>query len=217
MIKTQLLPPGGSTMDLKLNDIFWTIQGEGREAGERSLFIRLPYCNYSCPWCDTEYNSINFNLSDSDLKEIAFQEKARLAILTGGEPSINKQLPRIIQLLKKWGFRISIETNGSWPVPEGVDFLTISPKKYTNKALDPYYIHPDVRRDPRPKQYKYVIEKGFDASVLSRHESEPQGVHLYLSPEFNDMDDNVGRLIAYMKEHPRWKMSLQTHKWIKIK
>lgn len=202
---------------LRLNDIFWTFQGEGREVGERSLFIRLPYCNYTCPWCDTEYNSINFKLTPEEFRGIATQEKARLAIITGGEPSINKQLPMIILFLKDLGFRISIESNGSNPIPEGIDFITVSPKKYTQKGLPEFFIHPNVLWDPRPKQYKYVIEKGFDLRLLDRHNSENNGDLLYLSPEFNNMPESVKQIEAYIKEHPEWKLSLQTHKWIGIK
>lgn len=202
---------------LQINDLFWTLQGEGRWSGHRALFVRMPYCNYDCPWCDTEYDNYT-PWSEESFIAFAKQEPSRFAVLTGGEPTLHKDTPRIISLLKKEGFYIACETNGSAPIPEGIDFPTISPKKFTKGKLPPYYIHPD--NWTRAREWKYVVDQDFDFSVLNKHalskNSPPSEVVYSLSPEFSHMADNVEKIINYIQQHPQWCLSLQTHKWIHI-
>lgn len=195
----------------RINDVFWTFQGEGVHWGKRALFVRLPFCNYSCPWCDTEYNSYK-EWDAADLVDFAQKEKARFVVITGGEPLMNKQTPHLIQMFKSMGFYIAVETNGSMPALEGIDFITCSPKKYVQKGLPEFFINPAIKN--KVSEYKYVIEKGFDLSLLSRHDNDE--CVLSLSPEFNDFDDNLKTIFEYIKEKPRWKISLQTHKFMKI-
>lgn len=204
---------------LRLNDIFWTVQGEGFHTGRRALFVRMPYCNYECPWCDTEYNSINFKLTPDEFRKFATQEKARLAVITGGEPAINKQTPLVTAILKDLGFTVAIETNGSVPAPPGVDFITVSPKAYTKGKLEPFYVHPDLLRDSRPKQYKYVYEMDFDTKYLDRHRGELGDLRtwFYLGPEYNVFSHSVDQCLEYIKNNPEWRLNLQTHKWIGVK
>jgi len=196
----------------RINDVFWTFQGEGFHAGKRALFVRLPFCNYSCPWCDTEYNTYK-EWDATDLVDFAQKEKARFVVITGGEPLMNKQTPHLVQLFKNLGFYVACETNGSMPPVEGIDFVTCSPKKYVQKGLPEFFINPAMRF--KVDEYKYVIEKGFDLSILDKHKDD-QGAHLSLSPEFNGFDDNLQTIFEYIKENPQWKISLQTHKWMKV-
>ena len=84
----------------QINDLFWTLQGEGHFSGRRALFIRLPFCNYHCPWCDTEFNSFK-KWSEQQLISFMEKESGRFAVLTGGEPLIHKDLLKILKLLKK--------------------------------------------------------------------------------------------------------------------
>jgi 7-carboxy-7-deazaguanine synthase len=202
-----------SSTELQLNDLFWTLQGEGHWSGRRALFVRLPFCNYNCPWCDTEYNSYN-KWSDEDFRELATKEPARFAVITGGEPMAHKHLPRILEILKEEGFYIACETNGSLPVPVEIDFVTTSPKAYTQDKHEPYYVHPETWG--RTSEWKYVVEEGFDFDLLKRHEKDDENVKHSLSPEFNQMQANVASIMNYIKEHPQWQLSLQTHKWINI-
>ena len=195
----------------RINDVFWTFQGEGLHAGRRALFIRLPFCNYKCPWCDTEYNSYK-EWDATDLVDFAKQESARFAVITGGEPLMNKQTPSVISLLKTLGFEIAVETNGSMPKLEGIDFITCSPKKYVQQGLPEFFINPAIRH--KVSEYKYVIEEGFDLSILGRHKGDT--CRLSLSPEFNGFDKNLETIFNYIKENPKWRISLQTHKWMKV-
>lgn len=202
---------------LQINDLFWTVQGEGRWSGHRALFVRMPYCNYDCPWCDTEYNSFK-SYTEEQFEAFALKEPARFAVITGGEPTLHKDTPQIIHLLKKHGFYIACETNGSAPIPEGVDFPTVSPKRFTKNKYIPFYIHNDVY--PRACEWKYVVDKDFDFSVLDRHKMSKnfynESITFSLSPEHSDFKENTRRILDYISEHPQWKLSLQTHKWIQI-
>lgn len=202
-----------SESKLHINDLFWTLQGEGHFTGRRALFVRLPYCNYDCPWCDTEYNSYK-TWSESDFEAFALQESARFAVITGGEPLFNKDLPRILNLLKKHGFYIACETNGSQEPSDAIDFVTTSPKKYTKGKHPEYFIHPTLAS--KTSEWKYVVDSEFDFGILERHKPYNKGVYYSLSPEFGAMKENTERIIAFIKKNPQWKLSLQTHKWINI-
>jgi 7-carboxy-7-deazaguanine synthase len=196
-----------------LNDLFWTVQGEGVHAGRRALFVRFPYCNYDCPWCDTDYNH-HHPVSESQLREVIEQEPARLAILTGGEPLNHKDLMPVIRVLKEYGFYIACETNGSAPAPQEIDFVTTSPKPYTKSHFAPYYVHPDTYT--RTQQWKYIVDDQFDFAILDRHQNDPDHVTFALSPEYNNMQSHTERILSYIQKNPRWRLSLQTHKWINV-
>lgn len=202
---------------LQINDLFWTVQGEGRWSGHRALFVRMPYCNYECPWCDTEYDSYE-NYSLEEFEAFCLKEPARFAVITGGEPTLHKDTPRVIELLKKHNFFIACETNGSAPIPNGIDFPTISPKRFTKNKLPPFYVHDSVYA--KAKEWKYVVDHDFDFAILDRHKSVLDStvnpiVHS-LSPEHSDMKANTERILNYVALNPQWKLSLQTHKWIDV-
>jgi organic radical activating enzyme len=152
--------------------------------------------------------------TDEEFVEAARREKARFAVLTGGEPLMNKQLPRVVELLRKEGFKIAAESNGTFPPPVPLDWLTISPKRFTkDKKMDPYWVHPDAF--DRCQEFKYVVDSEFDFSVLDRHRGRGLA-RLSLSPEFNDFRGNVAKIIEYVKENPEWAISLQTHKFLGV-
>lgn len=213
--------------DLQINDLFWTLQGEGRWTGGRALFVRLPFCNYDCPWCDTEYNSFK-KISEDDFLKMARQEPARFAVITGGEPMAHKDLKRIIMLLKDEGFYIACETNGSFPIPSEIDFPTVSPKRFTKGKHTAFYIHDDALQKAR--EFKYVVDTDFDFSILDRHKEPTHAspvilsaaqdlttpIRYSLTPEFSTMHDQLPRILAYIQKNPKWQLNLQTHKWIQI-
>lgn len=205
--------PDNGPSTLQINDLFWTLQGEGRWTGRRALFVRLPFCNYDCVWCDTKYDSFE-KWSEEAFLKFATKETSRFAVITGGEPTMHKDLPRIIELLKREGFYIACETNGSFPVPEGIDFVTVSPKTFTQGKFPDYYIHDGALT--RASEFKYVVDKNFDFSILKRHAPLAENITYSLSPEFSDMKANVEKIIGFIKANPEWKLSLQTHKWIDI-
>lgn len=193
-----------------INNIFWTFQGEGQHAGTRALFVRMPYCNLACSWCDTEFNS-HSKWTKGDFQLFARKEKARFAVITGGEPMMNKHTPAVISSLKELGFYIACETNGNFPIFEGIDFATCSPKR--DAKPDPYYVHSSAW--PKVAEFKYVVDDQFDFSVLDRHDVK-DGRRYSLSPEFNQMQKSLYRIYEYIEHNPQWKLNLQTHKWVGI-
>jgi len=198
---------------LQINDLFWTLQGEGRWTGRRALFVRLPFCNYDCDWCDTEYDSFE-KMTEDDFLAFARQEPSRFAVITGGEPLMHKDLPRVLKLLKQEGFYVACETNGSYPAPDDIDYVTVSPKKFTQKKYPEFFIDNQVL--DRASEFKYVVDDEFDFELLKRHAPYKDAVTYSLSPEFGDMKNNVSKIITYIQQNPQWKLSLQTHKWIDI-
>lgn len=194
--------------DILINNVFWTFQGEGLYSGRRALFVRMPKCNLRCSWCDTEFDSFK-KWSESDLIEVALSEKSRFAVITGGEPLMNRQTPKVVSILKSLGFEVACETNGTWPYVNGIDFVTCSPKRDAD-----YEIHPDLWK--AVDEFKYVIDKGFDLSVLERHNNPQNRARLTLSPEWNDFKENLSVIFDYIKSNPHWRISLQTHKIMEI-
>jgi 7-carboxy-7-deazaguanine synthase len=192
---------------LNINNVFFTFQGEGQYAGTRALFVRMPFCNLKCPWCDTEFNSYK-EWDEAEFEKFITSEQTRFAVVTGGEPMINKHTHLVVKLLKKHGYYIACETNGNFPIVPGIDFVTCSPKR---DAKEPYFVHPAAW--DKVSEFKYVVDDRFDFEILKRHKTGPR---LSLSPEFNKMKESLEKIQAYIKEHPEWKISLQTHKWMDI-
>lgn len=197
---------------IRINDCFFTVQGEAYNMGRRALFIRMPRCNLKCDFCDTEFETSN-PWSEDDLRDFAKTEKTRFAVLTGGEPLLNKQSPQVINILRTLGYEIAVETNGTMPYLRYISWVTCSPKRDAG-----YKIHRDLRF--KVDEYKYVVDKDFDFSVLDKHHSG--GTHysdltrLWLSPEYGDFKQNVSKIIEYIKKNPEWRISLQTHKTMEI-
>lgn len=194
---------------LHINDLFYTFQGEGKYSGSRALFVRMPFCNLKCSWCDTQFNTFT-KWTDNEFLGFANQEKCKFAVITGGEPTMNKQTPWVISLLKSLGYFIAVETNGNFPIPEGIDFVTCSPKR---DATPPYFVSPKALG--KVSEFKYVVDDGFDFSILDRH-SVNDGRRYSLSPEWGAKHNNLNIIFDYIKDHPGWKLSLQTHKWLGI-
>jgi 7-carboxy-7-deazaguanine synthase len=206
-----LLQRGALTM-LHINDLFWTFQGEGFHAGRRALFVRLPFCNLACTWCDTTFNTFQ-KVSEADFTKFATQERARFAVITGGEPTMNKHTPRIVQILKSLGFYVAMESNGTFPRPEGIDWLTVSPKRFTSdKGMAAFHVHANAFSTA--DEFKYVVDGGFPFDILDRHEPiAATTTKHYLSPEFSRFKDSLAEIAAFIEKRPGWRVSLQSHKW----
>lgn len=195
-------------MSLFINDLFWTVQGEGANVGRRSLFVRMPHCNLACAWCDTTFDS-HVKWSLDDFRAFAEREPARFAVVTGGEPLMHRQTPVVVRELKALGFEVACETNGTFAAPCAFDFITCSPKRDAA-----YAIHPDLY--PLVSEFKYVVDEGFDFALLDRHRDDPAHQRHALSPEFGAMKESVSRILDFIAKNPGWRLSLQTHKWIGV-
>lgn len=186
---------------MKINEIFYSIQGEGFWHGTPMVFIRFSGCNLACSFCDTTHQSYKSFSNDEILTEIRKYPSAHVC-LTGGEPSlqINQEF---IDLLKASGLIIHIETNGTKELPQNIDWITVSPKTESIAIK-------------KAEEIKVIFQgqnvekwKNFDA------------VKHYLQPETTG-DKRINRLnirkvIKYIKDNPTWKLSIQTQKMLNIR
>lgn len=186
----------------RINDIFYSLQGEGRNAGRATVFIRFAGCNLRCPFCDTEFSDYR-EMSDDDIIAAISSWPARFVVLTGGEPALQAD-NALVNLLHANGYEVAMETNGTHPIPDGIDWLTVSPKQ----AFVGTKGKPIVKRCDELKCIfdgtTPVDDYGIEAD------------YYYLQPcDTADPERNNSVTAActdYVCRHPRWRMSLQTHK-----
>ena len=178
----------------KINEIFYSLQGEGYHTGTPAVFIRFSGCNLRCPFCDTRHEEGQM-MSDAEILAEVCRYPATMVILTGGEPSlwIDREL---IEQLHQAGKYICIETNGTHPLPEGIDWVTCSPKQGAPLVLT------------RMDEVKVV----YQGQQLESYEQLPAR-HYFLQP---CSCQNTAETVACVLAHPRWRLSLQTHKLIDI-
>jgi len=179
----------------RVNDIFYSIQGEGRNTGRAAAFVRFAGCNLKCPFCDTDFGPFRY-MTDRQIVDEILRYPARLVILTGGEPSLQVD-DALIGLLHDNGFEVAIETNGTRPLPDGIDWVTCSPKGKT--ALR------------ECNELKCI----FDGTA----EPDDHGIvadYYYLQPcdTGNERENEriTAACVGYVTGHPQWRLSLQTHK-----
>ena len=111
----------------KINEIFYTLQGEGHHTGYPSVFIRFSGCNMKCPFCDTDHEN-GILMNDNEIIHAVNLYSADWIVLTGGEPCLHIDNEFIKMLKRTTGKKIAIETNGTLPIPDGIDWITVSPK-----------------------------------------------------------------------------------------
>lgn len=199
---------------MRVNEIFYSLQGEGRWTGTPSVFVRFSGCNLNCSFCDTDHadgnemtaRQIVDRVRDavSSLSLFAQVMNGIHVVLTGGEPSL-QVTDELICLLHKEGWFVQIETNGTRQLPAGIDWVTCSPKEGTALQLD----NVDELKVVYDGKMDLAQYEGFSAQVFS------------LQP-MDTGDPDANRLITeqtvlYCKEHPQWHLSLQTHKLIGIR
>ena len=199
---------------MRVNETFVSLQGEGYFTGTPAFFLRFAGCNLECPFCDTDHQSYK-ERSEEEIVEEASRHKPRHIVVTGGEPAL--QLTQsLVDKLHEAGFFIQVETNGTLPLPEGIDWVTCSPKS-------PLPASP-MREDLKVDELK-VLFMGDGSDPDSILESLPLGGEggglLFLQP-LDTGDEEKNRIIlrdtiAYILEHPKWSLSLQTHKMLGIK
>lgn len=197
----------------KINEIFYSLQGEGYHAGTPAVFIRLSGCNLRCPFCDTDHRD-GTEMTDSEIAARAAGYGAPLVVITGGEPAMNIDAELIAAIRKATGAEIAIETNGTFPLPEGIDWVTLSPKTgISGLAADlPIVI-------ARADEIKVVdlgqpLEQYFSLSCRT-----PQ-TRMYLQPchvaDAGEAAANMRRTVERVLADPRWHLSVQLHRFLGI-
>ena len=210
-------------MSYAVKEIYYTIQGEGAQTGRPAVFCRFAGCNLwsgreedreeaTCRFCDTDFFGIDgpgggrfatpAALAQAVAREWAGDANQRLVVCTGGEPLLQLDEP-LLDAFHQQGFSVAIETNGTQPVPPGVDWVCMSPK--ANAPL--------------------VVERGDELKLVYPQEgAEPERyihlgfTHFFLQPmDGPERDRNTALAVEYCLRHPRWRLSLQTHKLIGLR
>lgn len=190
-----------------VNEIFYSLQGEGYHAGRPVIFIRFSNCNLQCPFCDTDFKTGTM-MTDEEILNVVKTFPCNFIVLTGGEPALQID-STFINLLHGEGKTVAIETNGTRPIPENLDWITVSPKcdfcKHAEVVLKKADEVKIVFPCPNPQRYLTLIS----------------ATHHYLQPcdtgKKEENKQNLEQCISYCLEHPEWSLSLQLHKLIGVK
>ncbi|VVD88309.1 7-cyano-7-deazaguanine reductase [Pandoraea morbifera] len=210
-------------MTYAVKEIFYTLQGEGANAGRPAVFCRFAGCNLwtgreedraeaVCQFCDTDFvgtdgeNGGKYRTPADLVAQIVAlwpqgDRAHRFVVCTGGEPLLQLDAP-LIDALHAEGFRIAVETNGTQAIPEGIDWVCVSPKADAEMVVT------------RGDELKVVVPQ--DRQRLADYEAL-DFAHFYLQPMDGPLrDTNTKLAIDYCKSHPRWSLSMQTHKYLNI-
>lgn len=191
----------------KVNEIFYSIQGEGRHTGMPAVFVRLAGCAMNCPFCDTKYAARDGEtMSAPELLAALSAWPAQAVIITGGEPT-EQDLPALIAVLKDAGYQVHLETNGAKDTDVSqADFVCVSPKKYVSAEM---LKKADV--------IKIVVGQDTDLEDLQKYYAyENAHTQIYLQPESNKQE-NIDLCVKLLKNHPAARLSLQMHKLANIR
>ena len=194
----------------KVNEIFYSLQGEGYHTGTASVFIRLSGCNLHCDFCDTQHETGTMMSLPESVEQVMRYPDALLIVLTGGEPSLWIDDDFVKGLKAMTGKRIAIETNGTHPLPHGIDWVTLSPKSgIGNSGESPVVV-------TRCDELK-VVYLGQDLAQYDNIEA----AHRFLQPCWTDDRQkrhiNLQATVQAVLENPQWRLSLQIHRMLGIK
>lgn len=192
---------------MRINEIFYSLQGEGHYTGKAAVFVRLSGCNLRCSFCDTKHESYKDYSDDEILNEIAGYPTRHL-IFTGGEPALQLKAATIA-FFHEHGYFIQVETNGTHELPEEVDWITCSPKfEFCN--------HAELRLH-RIDELKVVYDGTNDMTVYDSIKAQSYA----LQPcDTGDLSRNVNiiqQTVDFILSNPEWRLSLQTHKSLNIR
>ncbi len=199
-----------SNTTLPLMEHFYTLQGEGFHTGRAAYFLRLGGCDVGCVWCDVKeswdansHPKIGLNTMLQYIKEA----KAEMAVITGGEPLLHN-LNELTELLQSNYIETNIETSGSSPLSGSWDWICLSPKKFKEPLLEVI---------EKANELKIVVFNKSDFDWAEKYAALVNpNCKLYLQPEWDKSSQMLPQIIEYVKQNPKWKISLQTHKFLQI-
>lgn len=195
---------------LPLVEEFYTIQGEGYHTGKAAYFIRIGGCDVGCSWCDTKFSwnpALHPVVPAEQIVSHVLSHPAAAVVVTGGEP-LMVNMDYLTGLLKEKGIETFLETSGAHPLSGAWDWICFSPKK----NYPPHEIFFKVAHELKmivatPGDLEWAVENG--------RRVNPQ-CKLYLQPEWSRRESILPVIIEFAKEHPRWMISLQSHKYMRI-
>lgn len=189
---------------MRVNEIFYSLQGEGHHTGTAAVFLRLSGCNLKCPFCDTKHESFTEMTEEEIVNEVSLFP-TRTIIITGGEPLL-QLTASLTKLLHEAGFAIHLETNGSRLLPEGaeIDWVTCSPKDGAEVIIQ----HIDELK---------VVFMNQDMSQYDSLSAQEYRLQPLDSGDALQNRDIQKQTVDYILQHPKWKLSLQTHKILNVR
>ena len=190
----------------RVNDIFYSLQGEGHNAGRAAVFVRFSGCNLHCSFCDTDFSLFETLTAQEIIRRmqtlIPHGAEKPIVVLTGGEPTLQADAALLDAIHAARFPFIAMESNGTKEPPANLDWLTVSPKENVR-----------VRRCNELKVLYNGTNEPSDGGI--------QADYYYLQPldtgRAQENKDILEHCVRYIKAHPRWRLSLQTHKLIGIK
>ncbi|MDG1778915.1 MAG: 7-carboxy-7-deazaguanine synthase QueE [Flavobacteriaceae bacterium] len=194
---------------LPLMEAFYTIQGEGYHKGTAAYFIRVGGCDVGCHWCDVK-ESWDAKLHPPTSIETIVDKAAEFSdtiVVTGGEPLMWDMNP-LTSLLKQKALKTHIETSGAYPLTGDWDWICLSPKKRKLPNLEVY---------SKANELKVIVYNKDDFKFAEEQaEKVAQDCILYLQPEWSVREKVTPYIVEYVMKHTKWKISLQTHKYLNI-
>lgn len=197
---------------MKVNEIFYSLQGEGRWTGTPAVFVRLSGCNLSCDFCDTNHEA-GIEMTELEILEGVLQFPTDHIVITGGEPTL-QLTESLVDLFHTHDKFVHIETNGARPISQGLidslDWITVSPKYGQTPNIQRIdeikvvydYQHPEYVEKAEAVQGSFV-----QCRYLQPCDRQDEGYNAH----------NLASCINYIMEHPTWKLSLQTHKTLNLR
>ena len=194
-----------------VKEIFYSLQGEGEYTGKPAIFVRFCGCNLKCPFCDTDFSG-GTKMTQSEIVEqiTSLSDKCKFIVFTGGEPTL-QLTETLIGKIHELSKTVAIETNGTRPVPRGVDWVTVSPKSLFVGEIG----KPVIKT---AQEVKIVLDD------LHTYDDPTFGItaaHYFVQPcDTSDEARNrdiINRCVNFVKENPLWRLSLQTQKILRVR
>lgn len=193
---------------MKINEIFYSLQGEGYYTGTPAVFVRLSGCNLKCPFCDTDFSK-HTDMTEEEIVDKVCQLSidCHFVVITGGEPTL-QDTTLLIDMLHQNGYKVAMESNGTHKPPFNIDWLTISPKQPFLKQGGELVVK-------KCNELKLVYD-----GIITPQTFGVKADYYYLQPcdTGDTMCNNeiVNQVVNYIKTNPIWKLSLQTQKILKV-
>jgi 7-carboxy-7-deazaguanine synthase len=194
---------------LPLMEEFYTIQGEGFHTGTAAYFIRIGGCDVGCHWCDVKesWNAALHPPTNTNVIVENAKKYAETVVVTGGEP-LMWDMSVLTSKLKNQNLNVHIETSGAYPVSGKWDWFCLSPKKNKLPVADAYAI---------ANELKVIIYNKHDFQFAEEQAAKvnPNAI-LFLQPEWSKNEEMTPLIVDYVMNNPKWRISLQTHKYLNI-
>jgi organic radical activating enzyme len=195
---------------LPILEEFYTLQGEGNHTGKAAYFIRVGGCDIGCNWCDVKESwafGVHPLVKVDEMIERVLGYPVRSVVVTGGEPGLYP-LGYLCDQLKANRIEAYLETSGAYSLSGEWNWICLSPK---------FQSPPLPENFERANELKVIIEKESDLRWAEDNATQVKtGCHLYLQPEWSHRQTVIPLIISYIQSNPRWRLSLQTHKYIGI-